>query len=93
MRLTAEAAKGGRLVYSNHANERIRERGIIKPEVEYVLEHGHHEARKDSYSEEFQAWDYAIRGKTLDGRNLRVVVAIVAPNILVVTTIDLDKED
>jgi hypothetical protein len=52
-----------------------------------------HEARKDSYSEEFQAWDYAIRGKTLDGRNLRVVVAIVAPNILVVTTIDLDKED
>lgn len=68
-------------------------RGIIKPEVEFILSHGHHEARKDQFNEEFDTWDYAIRGKTLDGRNLRIVIAVVNPSVLVVTTIDLDTKD
>lgn len=93
MRVSGQAVKAGRLLYSDHANNRMRERGIIKPEVEFILNHGHHEARKDQLNEEFSAWDYAIRGKTLDGRSLRVVVAVIDPNVLVVTTIDLDKKD
>lgn len=71
----------------------MKERGIIKPEIEHILSHGHHEARKDQFNEEFEAWDYAIRGKTLDGRNLRIVVAVVDPKILVVTAIDLNTKD
>lgn len=54
---------------------------------------GFHEAKKDPFNEEFQAWDYSMRGKTIDGRNLRIVIAIVQPNVLVVTTIDLDAKD
>jgi phage terminase large subunit-like protein len=65
------------------------ERGIIKPEVELILTEGHHEAKKDQFNEEFQSWDYAIKGKTMDGRILRVVVALVQPNVFVITTIDL----
>lgn len=87
------AVESGQLVFSAHANTRMRERGIIKPEVEYVVKGGHHEAKKDQFSIEFNAWDYAIKGKTVDGRSIRIVVAIVRPKVLVVTAIDLDKED
>lgn len=85
--------QAGRLTYSAHANQRLGQRKILKPEVEYVLFFGHHEARKDQFSEEHRSWDYAMRGKTIDGRNLRIVVALEEPNLLVVTVIDLDLED
>ena len=81
----------GLVLYSKHANERMLERGIIKPEVEYVLTHGHHEAKKDQFNVEYSSWDYAIKGKTVDGRALRVVIALVEPNIFVITTIDLNQ--
>ena len=71
----------------------MKERSIIKPEVEYILSNGHHEIRKDQFNAEFDDWDYAIKGKTLDGRNLRIVIALVAPNVLVITAIDLDAKD
>jgi hypothetical protein len=93
MGATASATKTGSLLYSSHANERMWEREIVKPEVEAVLVHGHHEARKDQFNERHHAWDYAIRGKTVDGRSLRIVVAILGRGLLVVTAIDLDKED
>lgn len=89
----AEATRAVRIVYSAHANQRLKEREIIKPEVEFVLANGHHEARKDQFNEVFQAWDYSIRGKTVDGRELRVVVGFIEPQVLIVTVIDLDKKD
>ena len=93
MQTSARAVERGDLLYSSHANSRMKERKIIKPEVEYILSHGHHEARKDQFNEEFSSWDYAIRGKTVDGRSLRIVVAVIEPNVLIVTTIDLDTKD
>ena len=90
IRSTSKSTAKGQLLYSKHANERMLERGIIKPEVEYVLSHGHHEARKDQYNDEFNSWDYAIKGKTVDGRNLRIVIVMVEPNVLIITAIDLD---
>jgi phage terminase large subunit-like protein len=86
-----QATKTGRLLYSNHANERMSERKILKIEIEYILSTGFHEARKDQFNVKMNSWDYAIKGKTIDGKNLRIVVAIIKPNILVVTAIDLDK--
>lgn len=91
LKLTAEAVDRGRLLYSRHANERLRERGIFKPEIEFILIRGHHEARKDQFNLEFENWDYAIRGKTLDGRDLRVIVAVFSPNLLIITAIDLER--
>jgi DUF917 family protein len=91
--IISKAVGLGRLTYSHHANVRMKEREIIKPEVVRVLTSGHHEAKKDQFREDFNSWDYAIKGKTVDGRNLRIVVAFESPNVLVVTAIDLDKED
>ena len=89
--LTAAAAESGRILYSDHANRRLCERTITKPEVEYVLIAGFHEARKDRFNEKFQSWDYAIRGDTVDRRTLRIVVAVISPGVLIVTAIDLSK--
>ena len=88
-----EKVEAGKLRYSVHAGERMVERGIIKPEVEYVLKNGRHNKSKDQFNEDQKDWDYALEGKTIDGRKLRIVVAIVAPNLLVITTIDLDAGD
>ena len=60
LHLSAEAVEAGRLLYSSHAKERMKERSIIKPEVEFILSHGHHEARKDRFNTEFDTWDYAV---------------------------------
>lgn len=88
-----EAVEDGNLLYSSHANDRMAQRSIIKPEIEFVLSNGHHEAKKDKFNAEFESWDYAIKGKTIDGRNLRIVVALISPHVLIVTAIDLHAKE
>ena len=60
--------------------------------MESDLRNGWHERRKDEFQPEYGAWNYAIRGKTIDGRNLRIVVSFERGKLLVVTAIDLDSE-
>lgn len=91
IKLVKEKAGAGKIRYSSHANQRMLERDIIKPDVEHVLLRGHHNKQKDTYNEKEGGWDYSIEGKTIDGRKLRIIVAIIDPNLLVVTTIDLDS--
>lgn len=85
------AVSQGHIRYSTHALERMEQRKIVGPEVLHVLVNGFHEARKDEYKEDHKTWTYAIRGKTVDGRNLRFGVAILSPDVLLITAIDLDK--
>ncbi len=85
------AIRKGNLKYSLHAEIRMRERQIIKLEVEYVLKNGFHEKQKDSFNTEFESWDYAIKGKTIDGKKLRIIVGFEKPDFLVITTIVLEK--
>lgn len=89
MVLVRAAVENGQLIYSTHASIRMGERNIIKPEIEYVLETGHHEAKKDKFNVEFGSWDYVIKGKTVDNRNLRIIIALIHPNVLIVAAIDL----
>jgi hypothetical protein len=91
----AEALASGRYQFQQHCKIRMRERGIFEVEVLYVLRHGRHEPRKDKFSEEFQAWRYAMRGKTLDlTKELRVVASFDATaGLLLITAIDLGQGD
>lgn len=91
IRQVRETLKKGGLRYSAHAEVRMVERKIIKPEVEFILRIGHHNQKKDKYNDEYNSWDYAIEGKTIDNRKLRIILAFVEPNILVVTAINLDN--
>ena len=75
LRMVKLHIKNGTLLLAKHAIDRQKERGIRLPEVLYVLERGRHEREKDLYSVKKQLWKHAIRGKTIDGLDLRVIVA------------------
>lgn len=75
---------------TQHAHEQMAARRITRPEVWHVLETGRHEARKDQFSQEFNTWKYAIRGKTVDrDRELRIVITFESDDMLVITAIDI----
>ena len=76
---------------TRHGAERKEERGITLIEVQEVIPSGWHEKRKDEYKVEHLSWNYAIRGKTIDQRALRIVIAFdPETGMLLITVIDLD---
>ena len=85
--------ENGSYRYVGHAQIRLQQRKVTRPEVRYVLKTGWHEKSKDSFKEDFFRWNYAVRGKTVDKRELRVAVCFDSDNMLVVTVIDLSKKD
>lgn len=70
---------------SKHAIERELERKIVLLDVLYVLKHGYHEKRKTSFDETFQTWKYAVRGKTLDDIDIRIIIAFDDTGMLIIT--------
>jgi hypothetical protein len=91
MDAVTSALAAGAVRNSEHANARMKERDILTTEVVEVLGCGFHEKKKDEFNELQNTWNYSIRGKTFEGRSIRVAVAIYAPDVLVLTTIDLDR--
>lgn len=85
-----DAVKSGNYIISNHAYVRSEDRLIPIPHVEHVLLHGFHEKRKDTFKEEFDSWNYSIRGRSPDRVNTRIVVTFTEDGLLVVTVINLD---
>ena len=86
-----EALDSGRYRDVVHAQDRQRERWITRPEYTYVLRNGYHEAKKDEFKEEHTAWNYAIRGRTVDQRDLRIIVSFDEEGLLIITTIEVGK--
>lgn len=79
----------GRYLDTRHAFERQLERQISRMEIVQVLKRGYHEKSKDTFDKAYNSWDYAVRGKTLDGRELRIII-VIEYNILIITAIDLN---
>jgi hypothetical protein len=79
----------GTYLDTRHAFDRQNERQISRPEVLYVLKNGHHEKRKDKFDEAYHSWNYSVRGKTVDRRELRVIVSFDELGMLIITAIDL----
>ena len=81
----------GRYLDSRHAFERQQKRRISRPEILYVLLNGHHEKRKDRFDDLYGAWNYAIRGKTVDQRDLRIIVSFDRTGMLIITAIEIRR--
>lgn len=81
--------EAGRFLDTVHSAERQSERSLTRQEILYVLKNGFHEPKKDRFDERYKAWNYAIRGKTVDGRILRVIVSFDAEELLIITAIEL----
>src|SRR5256885_1987315 len=69
-----------------HLEQRESERNITRREVLYILLHGFHEKKKDGFDERYNVWNYAIRGKTLDERDLRVFVSFDKKTMMLIIT-------
>lgn len=77
---------------SKHAISRELEREISLPDVLYVLKNGYHEKQKTSFDEAFQKWKYAIRGRTLDGNDIRIIIAFDDSGIMIITVMHIIKK-
>ena len=66
----------------------MRERNISIPEIEFVLQNGFHNAKKDTKSD--RNWKYAMDGQTKDERSLRICI-LFESEMFIVTVIDLEK--
>jgi hypothetical protein len=84
-----KALESGNYLDTTHAAERQGQRKITRPEMLYVLRHGHHEARKDKCEELYNEWNYAIRGRTVDRRELRIIVSFDDAGMLIITAMDV----
>ena len=85
-----KAIDSGEYIDVTHAQLRKKERKITRAEYKYVLLNGWHEASKDKFNEEFKAWNYSIRGETLDKRKLRVIISFDSDGMLIITVIELE---
>lgn len=82
----------GRYLDTRHALERQYERQITRPEILFVLKTGYHEKKKDKFDGLYQAWNYAVRGKTVDRREFRIIVSFdESTRMLIITAIELCK--
>ena len=90
IRLVRACVASGNFTDTTHAELRKGQRKITRLEIVSVLETGYHEKKKDVFKPEHNAWNYAIRGKTLDKRELRIAVSFdETSKMLIITAIDL----
>lgn len=75
----------GNYTFLSHANERRIERGIDLPTILDVLMTGYEEKRKTTFDEKRNNWKNAIRGKTLDEADVRVIVTVENDDMLIIT--------
>jgi hypothetical protein len=86
LKVVASLIDKGRYVETAHAKQRQNERMIILPDILYVLKTGSHEKQKDKFDEVFQTWNYAIRGKTQNEDDLRIIVSFDEEEWLLIIT-------
>lgn len=92
LEVVQECIRLGRYRDTMHAVERQKERKISLPEIIHVLNTGRHEKSKDRFDEAFQSWNYAIRGWSLDGVELRVIISFdIERGLLIITAFYLEE--
>lgn len=91
--IVLECLDNGRYLDTRHATDRQAERLITRQEILQALRRGWHVPSRDRYEEAYGdlGWSYAIEGRTIDNRPLRVIVAFdEETKTLIVTAVDLD---
>jgi hypothetical protein len=77
----------GVYVDTRHAASRQVERQISRLEVLFVLRNGRREPKRDRFDRHSSTWSYAIRGLTIDRRDVRIIVAFEGEILMIITTI------
>jgi hypothetical protein len=74
--------------FSKHASEEQARDDIDVQDTLYVLATGIHERNKTIFDNVFQTWKYAIKGKTEDLKNVRVIIAF-SSEMMIITVMEL----
>jgi hypothetical protein len=101
-RLITEKIKEKNYVFLKHAQERLRQRGILETDVIKILEGEKAYCRKrnkakDTYAavgfnEEAEDWKYCIEGNDIDQNPIRIIVTFDEDWMLIITVIALTGE-
>lgn len=81
----------GRYYDTTHASLRKSQRRISLAHVLHVVQNGCHEKSKDQYHAEHSDWTYAIRGKTIDEKDIRIAIAFDKDDMLIITVIEVAR--
>lgn len=80
--------------FTGHGRQRSRQRkGVSEQQVIKILRSPdkYHEKRKDKFDKQHNSWNYSIRGKSVDGEDIRIAIAFEGEQMLVITVINLIK--
>jgi len=80
--------KSGKYRLTKHAAEEQAKDEIDLRDTLHVLKTGWHENKKTKFNNAFQTWNYAIRGKTEDLKEVRVIISF-SSEMMIVTVIGL----
>lgn len=89
-----EAVESKNYFFTTHATTRLKQRrNVDQLQVIRILKSDskYHEPKKDTYSKEFQAWNYAVRSKTIDDEDVRIILTFDENDMLIITVINLDE--
>lgn len=81
-KIKAHVQKGTYIV-SAHAFQRQNQRSIDLEDVLYVLKTGIREESKDLFDVKRQIWKYAIRGRTTEEINIRIIIAFEGEMVII----------
>ena len=84
------AVEIGHYIILPHARLRSKERRVLPKDIEVALLGGRRIKKRDRLDENFGTWSYAFEGKTIDARDLRVIVLI--DDILKIVTVVILEE-
>lgn len=87
LEIAKDCIQTGRYLPTFHAECRQLERDITLQDALYVITNGYREPKHDQFKEEWQAWNYAIRGTTLQDDTLRVIISFDEKNKLLIITV------
>lgn len=89
IRKATELVVKGKYIATFHAECRQFERDITLLDALYVIKTGYRENKHDEFKEEWNTWNYAIEGETLQDERIRVIVSFDDENLLIITVINI----
>lgn len=89
LELARNCIERGRYIPTFHAECRQFERDVTLADALHVIKTGYRELKHDQYKEEWCAWNYAIRGISLQSEPVRVIISFDDDDMLIITVINL----
>lgn len=94
LELAKKCIDAGNYLPTFHAECRQLERNITLLDALYVIKHGYREPKHDQYKVEWQSWNYALQGTTLQNETVRVIISFdETTRLLIITVINIVKRE